>query len=598
MSKQISKLLTICIFGKNCVSILHDCIKHATELTDGIFFVDLGSDDQSKSKARELGAKVVDLDSFTSYLKSKWVLFIKPEEKAVLRSRKDLCGILSNQSLNGYSVMTQRYIEPSALAGFQWVSSLEQYKNMKHYIHVPMLEIRLVRRPYADKCLNMLVQDVIPNDFHLETKAQDVIFLNSNQSKQVNILSDDDDHDLRCLKGDLTYEVGPHDALFELSKDYIQYGVLNKGFLSSFIEGAKLGFGGDKMYLNMINYLVQFGHFDDAKDFYETWCRNRSEKESLDLLSTGGLIYSNLLLIDQGITCYQKSVQINQCADLFANLGKLYLLKGDRDKTLFYFKKAVDIKPDPLYCRIIEIVEKRDWKPSKLSLCMIARDEEEYILRCLKSIENIADEIIVVDTGSSDATVQIVKEFGGKVILASWNDDFSSMRNIGLKEATGDYILCMDADEFIEPRQRLPLSIFKAMLPPKKDLAFQVMVESEDKEEEMSVMLRVPSWNKILYHLRLFPNRPEIRFQGPAFEEVSKSLRELRIKTATDDIFKISHGIAKTKLRAERKIEAVKKSFENIHNPEYFFQGALLFLGLGELPKSCGKYCFALSKRR
>jgi hypothetical protein len=85
MSKQISKLLTICIFGKNCVSILHDCIKHATELTDGIFFVDLGSDDQSKSKARELGAKVVDLDSFTSYLKSKWVLFIKPEEKAVLR---------------------------------------------------------------------------------------------------------------------------------------------------------------------------------------------------------------------------------------------------------------------------------------------------------------------------------------------------------------------------------------------------------------------------------------------------------------------------------------------------------------------------------
>jgi hypothetical protein len=86
MNNGLKDMLSVCIFGAKGGSMLKDCIRNASKLTDKIFFVDLGSDGQSKSKARELGAKVVDLDSFTSYLKSKWVLFIKPEEKAVLRA--------------------------------------------------------------------------------------------------------------------------------------------------------------------------------------------------------------------------------------------------------------------------------------------------------------------------------------------------------------------------------------------------------------------------------------------------------------------------------------------------------------------------------
>jgi HEAT repeat protein/glycosyltransferase involved in cell wall biosynthesis len=83
----------------------------------------------------------------------------------------------------------------------------------------------------------------------------------------------------------------------------------------------------------------------------------------------------------------------------------------------------------------------------KLSVCMIVRDEEETLPRCLKSVQRIADELIIVDTGSRDNTISIVREYGGKVFHFEWCDDYSAARNESLKHATGDWILQIDADE-------------------------------------------------------------------------------------------------------------------------------------------------------
>ncbi|MBL0712169.1 MAG: glycosyltransferase, partial [Desulfosarcina sp.] len=91
---------------------------------------------------------------------------------------------------------------------------------------------------------------------------------------------------------------------------------------------------------------------------------------------------------------------------------------------------------------------KKGQHPS-LSLCMIVKNEEKYIARCLESLKPIVDEMIVVDTGSSDVTRDIVEVFGAKVFDFEWNDDFSAARNFSLKQASGDWILVMDADEVI-----------------------------------------------------------------------------------------------------------------------------------------------------
>lgn len=84
---------------------------------------------------------------------------------------------------------------------------------------------------------------------------------------------------------------------------------------------------------------------------------------------------------------------------------------------------------------------------NKISLCMIVKDEEKYLPQCLSSVKDIVDEIIVVDTGSDDKTVEIAKSFGAKVYYFKWNNNFSEARNVSLKYATKDWILIMDGDD-------------------------------------------------------------------------------------------------------------------------------------------------------
>lgn len=84
----------------------------------------------------------------------------------------------------------------------------------------------------------------------------------------------------------------------------------------------------------------------------------------------------------------------------------------------------------------------------KLSLAMIARNEARCLARCLRSVRAIADEIIVTDTGSTDDTVKIAKENGARVSRFGWINDFAAARNFVLAQATGDWILVLDADEW------------------------------------------------------------------------------------------------------------------------------------------------------
>lgn len=96
---------------------------------------------------------------------------------------------------------------------------------------------------------------------------------------------------------------------------------------------------------------------------------------------------------------------------------------------------------------------------------MIVKNEEKNIKRCLDSIESIADEIIIVDTGSNDETLNICSSYNAKVINHKWNNDFSEARNVSLEYATKDYILFLDADEKISKEN---LEKLKVLLSSKK----------------------------------------------------------------------------------------------------------------------------------
>lgn len=85
-----------------------------------------------------------------------------------------------------------------------------------------------------------------------------------------------------------------------------------------------------------------------------------------------------------------------------------------------------------------------------LSVCMIVKNEERFLAQCLESVQDVADEIIIVDTGSTDATVDIARRYTDRVFFHAWNNSFSEARNHSLRYATGDWILQIDADEELE----------------------------------------------------------------------------------------------------------------------------------------------------
>jgi len=85
----------------------------------------------------------------------------------------------------------------------------------------------------------------------------------------------------------------------------------------------------------------------------------------------------------------------------------------------------------------------------KLSACLIVKNEAHCLARCLESLVGLVDEIIVVDTGSTDATQEIARQYTQQIFTYPWRDHFAEARNIALQQATGDWILIIDADEVL-----------------------------------------------------------------------------------------------------------------------------------------------------
>jgi tetratricopeptide (TPR) repeat protein len=212
---------------------------------------------------------------------------------------------------------------------------------------------------------------------------------------------------------------------------------------------------------------------------------------------------------------------------LFRASRSLAPSEGQADHNLRQLKRArkagVRVDLPPAVAREVASLERRakelagrarPAEPGTIALCMIVKDEEAVLERCLASAAGAVDEIIVVDTGSADATVEIAERFGARVLEHAWNDDFAEARNVGLEVATSDWILFLDADEWLDAGDA----------PKLRELTRRTWREG----------FRLPIHNrhghdseqKIAVHeaMRLFRNRPEHRFVGRVHEGAERSL--------------------------------------------------------------------------
>ncbi|MBI2267562.1 MAG: tetratricopeptide repeat protein [Armatimonadetes bacterium] len=148
--------------------------------------------------------------------------------------------------------------------------------------------------------------------------------------------------------------------------------------------------------------------------------------------------------------------------------------------------------------------------PKTLSLCMIVRDEEKTLQKCLDSVRGVVDEIVIVDTGSTDRTRDIAREAGARILESPWENDFSKARNVSLQAATGDWILVLDADERLDSESsRIIRGLLNVSLPCGYVVRIRNTIHTENQSE-------------VLDHrtTRLFPRSQDIFFEGTIHEQV------------------------------------------------------------------------------
>lgn len=177
--------------------------------------------------------------------------------------------------------------------------------------------------------------------------------------------------------------------------------------------------------------------------------------------------------------------------------------------------------------------------PPRLSLCMIVRDEARCLARALRSALPCCPDLVVVDTGSCDATREVARGFGARVFDLPWGDDFSAARNFALARARGDWALILDADEALGPAA--PEALQALVERPAAD-AYRVMTRNYSGAQalegwrpcargEEGMARGAPGWFPS-WKIRLFRRLSGVRFVNRVHELVEPAVAALRLRVA------------------------------------------------------------------
>ena len=144
-----------------------------------------------------------------------------------------------------------------------------------------------------------------------------------------------------------------------------------------------------------------------------------------------------------------------------------------------------------------------------ISLCMIVKNEQDTIEKCLESAKDVVDEIIIVDTGSTDNTVESIKKYTNNIFFFNWIDDFSAARKYSFNQATMDYILWLDADDVLLPEDQIKLLQLKKSVADSIDSVTMIYNYSFDEFGNVSLSLR---------RNRLVKRNRQFKWYGPVHE--------------------------------------------------------------------------------
>ena len=218
----------------------------------------------------------------------------------------------------------------------------------------------------------------------------------------------------------------------------------------------------------------------------------------------------------------------------------------------------------------------------RISVCYIVKNEAANLTRSLSTMKDCADELIVADTGSADASKEIAARAGAKVLDFAWQDDFAAAKNFALDAATGDWVIFLDADEgFLHPAAvRTAVEELDAVCPPLDAVMVEMVeIDIDDGEREIG-RDRLP---------RLFRRLPELRYQGRIHENIARMNGPLRLGFADDrlSLYHTGYSSGIVRRKVERNLRLLQKDMaEHGEGPQHYPGLADCYFGLKDYRKA------------
>ncbi len=213
----------------------------------------------------------------------------------------------------------------------------------------------------------------------------------------------------------------------------------------------------------------------------------------------------------------------------------------------------------------------------RTSACYIVKNEEKNIGKSIASLQGMYDELIVVDTGSTDNTVNEAEKYGAQIYHFQWQNDFSKARNYALSKAAGDWIIFLDADEYYDCSVSIRnyLQVLEKECPDKD----AVLIPLYDAYQPQNPPLHV---------VRIFRNRPDIRYRGTIHEQLFKERGKMQYVIADKMVFMhTGYHPRNMEKKSKRNLQLLLAEVErNGERDDYYYYIAECYFGLQEYEKA------------
>lgn len=216
----------------------------------------------------------------------------------------------------------------------------------------------------------------------------------------------------------------------------------------------------------------------------------------------------------------------------------------------------------------------------KISACYIVKNEAKNLAKSIKSLKNQVNEIVVVDTGSTDNTIVVARKLGARVYSFPWQDDFSKARNFALSKAKGDWLVLLDADEYFTAKTAGNIRQVIRQAQQADGLLIQMVNYDVDKAEIQDYF----------YQLRIVRNQQGLHYEGKIHEELKlsegKSMKFLRVPSEMLEIYHTGYASSVSRQKLERNLKLLQQAVDNGQSEadlaRYFCD---CYLGLGDMEK-------------